>query len=82
MANDKWKMINGKLFGVWWGNKPGAVSVIPRFPNHYNLIHRDVATLSIIVAQMQHSHFHFEYFTAQARCATAVDINLPAYKSC
>jgi len=71
-----------KSFVVWWWHEPSPVIVIPRFPNHHDFIHRDVATLSVRIAQVQHSHLHFEHFTAQARCATAVDIDLPADKSC
>jgi len=52
------------------------VGVVTRFPDRDDLVDRDVAILPFIVAQVQHTRFHLQHFTTQARRATAVKVDL------
>ena len=71
MENDKWKML---LLVVRRRHKPSPVLIVPGFPNHHNLIDRNVAMLSISIAQVQYAHFHLDHVTTQARTPTAVNV--------
>lgn len=56
--------------------------IVACFPDYDDLIDRDVALLPVIVAQVQYSGFHFQHLTAQARSATAVNVDLLPDKFC
>ena len=68
------------LSNVWCRDKPCLVLILARFPNHNDLINGYVAVFAIIIAQVQHTHFYFQHFSAQARPATTIDVQLPTYK--
>ena len=52
------------------------MGVVAGFPDGDDLIDRDVAVLSVIVAQVQHARFHFQHVTTHARRAAAVNVDL------
>jgi len=64
------------LFRVWRWHESGAMVVVASFPNDDNLINRYVAQVTLVVTQVDHTHFNLEHFTAQARRAAAEDIDL------
>jgi len=75
-------------FVLWWllivyrRKEAGAVTIVACFPDHDDLVHRDVAVLPVVIAQVQHARFHFQHFTTQTRRATTVDIDLLPDKPC
>ena len=64
------------LFCIQCRNEAGAVAVITCFPDHDDLIHRDVAILSVIITKVRHTRFHLQHFTTQARRTSAKNIDL------
>ena len=62
------------LLIVLW-HEAGAVFVVACFPDHDDLVDRDVALFAVVVAQMQDAHFHLEHLAAQAGSGATVDIN-------
>jgi hypothetical protein len=52
------------------------MGVVAGFPDGDDLVDRDVAVISFIIAQVQHAGFHFQHFTAHARRAAAVNVDL------
>ena len=71
-----------RLLIVWSGDKAGAVVIVACFPDHNDLVDRDVAILSVVIPQVQHARFYFQHLTTQARRAAAVDVDLLPDKSC
>ena len=57
-------------------NETRGVIIVTCFPDYDDLVDRDVAVLSFIIAQVQHAGFHLQYFTTHARRATAVNVEL------
>jgi hypothetical protein len=50
--------------------------IVACFPDCDDLVDRDVAVLSVIIAQVQHARFNFQHFTTHARRAAAVNVDL------
>ena len=46
-------------------NKPGAVFIVARFPNDHDLIYRHETKLVVVVLEMKHPIFNFQYFATQ-----------------
>jgi len=63
------------LLIVWRRDEACFMTVVARFPDGDDLIDRDVAVFSIIIAQVQHAGFHFQHFTTHARRAAAVNVD-------
>ena len=64
------------LLSVWRRDEAGSMVIVACFPNGDDLVDRDVAVLSVIIAQVQHARFHFQHFTTHARRATAINVKL------
>lgn len=64
------------LFIIWRRDEAGFMGVVARFPDGDDLIDRDVAVLSVIIAQVQHAGFNFQHVTTHARCTAAVNVDL------
>ena len=63
------------LLIVGWWHETGAVLVVAGFPDRYDLFDRDVAILTIIVAQMKYTCLYLKHVTAKARRTAAVKID-------
>ena len=64
------------LLSVRRRDEAGAVVIVTCFPDDDDLLDRDVAILPVVIAQVQHTGFYLQHFTAQTRRPTAVDIDL------
>ena len=50
--------------------------ILSRFPNHNDLINRDIAGFAVRIAKVQDTHFYLQHLTTQARAASAIDIEV------
>lgn len=64
------------LFIVWRWDETCFVAVVSGFPDSDDLVDRDVAVFSIIIAQVQHAGFYFQHVTTHARRTAAVNVEL------
>ena len=50
--------------------------IVARFPDDDDLVYRDVAVLSFIIAQVQHARFNLQHLTTHTRRTIAIDVDL------
>ena len=56
-------------------NKSRLMVIVPGFPNHHDLINRNVAGFAVSIAQMQDAHLYLDHITTKARSSTAVNVD-------